>query len=150
PLKTGTLDLSNADQENMAAFLRGEEVPVRKLVPAETEDAISKLAQGIARRAMANLEEKGLQTLFVAMGKGTWPATDGGRPTEAPILLVPASLETKGHGSQVFYLKRSGSVQANLVLFHVFENQFGIKLLADDLLAKLLGDNEGEPFDTSP
>jgi hypothetical protein len=63
----------------MAAFLRGEEVSVRKLLPAETDDALSKLAREIARRAMANLEEKGLQTLFVAMGKATWPATDGGR-----------------------------------------------------------------------
>ncbi len=150
PLKTGTLDLLNADQENMAAFLQGEEVSVRKLVPAETEDAISKLAREIARRAMANLEEKGLQTLFVAMGKATWPATDGGRPTEAPILLVPASLETKGHGSKNFYLKRSGTVQPNLVLLHVLENQFGAKLSADELVAKLLGDDEGEQFDITP
>jgi very-short-patch-repair endonuclease len=149
-LKTGTLDLGRADQENMAAFLRGEEVSVRKLLPAETDDTLCKLAREIARRAMANLEEKGLQTLFVAMGKATWPATDGGRPTEAPILLVPASLETKGHGSQNFYLKRSGTVQANLVLLHVFENQFGTKLSADELLAKLLGDDEGEPFDVNP
>jgi Protein of unknown function (DUF4011) len=68
-LKTGTLDLGRADQENMAAFLRGEEVSVRKLLPTETDDTLSKLAREIARRAMANLEEKGLQTLFVAMGK---------------------------------------------------------------------------------
>jgi hypothetical protein len=150
PLKTGTLDLGNADQENMAALLRGEEVSVRRLLPAETDEALNKLAREIARRAMANLEEKGLQTLFVAMGKATWPATDGGRPTEAPILLVPASLETKGYGSQNFYLKRSGTVQANLVLLHVFENQFGAKLSPDELLVKVLGDDEGEPFDISP
>jgi hypothetical protein len=150
PLKTGTLDLRNADHENMAAFLRGEEVSIKKLLPVQTGDSATKIVREIARRAMANLEEKGLQTLFVAMGQATWPATDGGRPTEAPILLVPASLETKGHGSQIFYLKRSGAVQANLVLLHVFENQFGAKLLAEDLLAKLLGDDEGEPFDISP
>ncbi|MGZ4878798.1 MAG: AAA domain-containing protein, partial [Candidatus Angelobacter sp.] len=150
PLKTGTLDLGNADHENMAAFLRGEEVSVRKLLPGETDEALNKLAREIARRAMANLEEKGLQTLFVAVGKATWPATDGGRPTEAPILLVPAALETKGHGNQNFYLKRSGTVQANLVLLHVFENQYGAKLSADELISKLLGDDEGEPFDISP
>jgi hypothetical protein len=150
PLKTGTLDLRNADHENMAAFLRGEEVSIKKLLPVQTGDSATKIVREIARRAMANLEEKGLQTLFVAMGQATWPATDGGRPTEAPILLVPASLETKGHGSQIFYLKRSGAVQANLVLLHVFENQFGTKLLAEDLLAKLLGDDEGEPLNISP
>jgi very-short-patch-repair endonuclease len=149
-LKTGTLELASADQLCMASFLRGEEVSVRKLLPSQTDESVSKIAREIARRAMVNLEEKGLQTLFVAMGKATWPSTDGGRPTEAPILLVPASLETKGHGSQNFYLKRSGTVQANLVLLHVFENQFGAKLSADEVLAKLLGDDEGEPFDINP
>lgn len=134
----------------MAAFLRGEEVSAKKLLAAETDDSATNAVREIARRAMANLEEKGLQTLFVAFGRASWPVADGGRPTEAPILLVPAALETKGHGSQNYYLKRSGPVQANLVLLHVFENQFGIKLGADDLLAKLLGDDDDEPFDTSP
>jgi very-short-patch-repair endonuclease len=149
-LKTGTLDLAGADQQNMAAFLRGEEVSLRKLVPGDPDESVNKIAREIARRAMANLEEKGLQTLFVAMGKATWPANDGGRPTEAPVLLVPALLETKGHGNQNFYLKRGGAVQANLVLLHVFENQFGAKLQADELLAKLQGDDEGQSFDISP
>jgi len=144
PLKTGTLDLANADQESIAAFLRGEEVSVKKLMPTAT-DATANVVREIARRAMANLEEKGLQTLFLAMGQVTWPATDGGRPAEAPILLIPATLEM--HGSQNFHLKRNGAVQANLVLLHVFENQFGAKLAADDLLAKLPGEDEGEPFD---
>ena len=134
----------------MAAFLRGEEVSAKKLLAAEADDSATNAVREIARRAMANLEEKGLQTLFVAFGRAGWPVVDGGRPTEAPILLVPAALETKGHGSQNYYLKRSGPVQANLVLLHVFENQFGIKLGADDLLAKLLGDDDDEPFDTSP
>lgn len=148
PLKTGTLDLVNADQERMADFLRGEEVSIKKLLPTATDDSATNVVREIARRAMANLEEKGLQTLFVAMGQATWPATDGGRPTEAPILLVPVLLEMRG--TQNFSLKRNGAVQANLVLLHVFESQFGAKLAADDLLAKLLGDDEGELFDIGP
>ncbi|HLY99442.1 MAG TPA: AAA domain-containing protein [Candidatus Angelobacter sp.] len=146
-LKTGTLDLVNADQENMAAFLRGEDVSVKKLLPTAIGEATTNTVREIARRAMANLEEKGLQTLFVTMGQATWPATDGGRPAEAPILLIPALFETRG--SNNFYLKRNGTVQANLVLLHVFETQFGVKLNPDDLLAKLSGDEEGEPFDVS-
>src|SRR5579859_780144 len=146
-LKTGTLDLVNADQENMAAFLRGEDVSVKKLLPTAIGEATTNTVREIARRAMANLEEKGLQTLFVTMGQATWPATDGGRPAEAPILLIPALFETRG--SNNFYLKRNGTVQANFVLLHVFETQFGVKLNPDDLLAKLSGDEEGEPFDVS-
>ncbi len=134
----------------MARFLRGEEVAVKKLLPAEIDDFLGSVTREIARRALANLEEKGLQTLFVAIGKATWPATDGGRPTDAPILLIPAALETKGHGNQNFYLKRTGPVQVNLVLLHVLENQFGAKLTAEDLVKMLLGDDDGEAFDASP
>ncbi|HKV93642.1 MAG TPA: AAA domain-containing protein [Candidatus Angelobacter sp.] len=157
PLKRGTLDLATADRQILAAFLLGEEISVKKLLLDDSEASLfAEHSEGSAvncvreiyRRAMANLEEKGLQTLFVAIGKATWPATDGGRPAEAPILLVPALLETRGH--QNFQLKRNGAVQANLVLLHVFEQQFGAKLVPEELVAKLLGDDEGEPFDPNP
>ena len=46
-----------------------------------------KSLQDISRRALENLEEKGLSTLFLTFGMATWPATDGGRPSEAPVLL---------------------------------------------------------------
>lgn len=148
PLKTGTLDFAGADQDTMAAFFAGEEVSIKKILPLQTSDSQANVVRQIARRAMANLEEKGLQTLFIAMGQATWPATDGGRPVEAPILLLPVSLESRG--SQNFHLKRNGPVQSNLVLLHVFETEFGTKLSADDLITKVLGDDEGEPFDLRP
>jgi hypothetical protein len=50
-------------------ILRGEEVSIKKLLPTETDDSLSKVVSEIARRAMANLEEKELQTLFVAVGQ---------------------------------------------------------------------------------
>lgn len=147
PLKTGTLDLGSADQEQMAALLRGEEISLKDLVPTAGDPAVNAVRE-IARRAMANLEEKGLQTLFIAMGQASWPAADGGRPVEAPILLVPASVEM--HGRQNFHFKRAGAVQVNLVLLHVLENQFGTKIAADELVTKLLGDDPEEPFDMNP
>jgi hypothetical protein len=145
--RTGTLDLSNVASESLATFLRGEEVSLRKLLPSGTDDSLSNTVRTIARRALVNLEEKGLQTLFVALGQATWPATDGGRPAEAPILLVPASLESRGRSSQSFHLKRTGPVQVNLVLLHVLENQYGVKISSDDLTLKLAGDEEDAPFD---
>jgi very-short-patch-repair endonuclease len=148
PLKTGTLDFAGADQDTMAVFFAGEEVSVKKILSFQTNDSQANVVRQIARRAMANLEEKGLQTLFIAMGQATWPATDGGRPVEAPILLLPVSLESRG--SQNFHLKRNGPVQANLVLLHVFDTEFGVRLSADDLITKVLGDDEGEPFDLRP
>jgi hypothetical protein len=67
PLKTGTLDLSFADSSGMATLLRGvEPVSLGKLLPNGKDESVTTLARDIARRAQANAEEKGLQTLFVA------------------------------------------------------------------------------------
>ena len=149
PLKTGTLDLSSADSASMANLLSGSEpVSIAKLVANGKDEAVSNLLREIARRAQANAEEKGLQTLFVALGMATWTADDGGRPAEAPVLLFPVSLETKG--SHSFFISRAGTVQVNLVLLHVLDTQFGVNLSSEDLIPHLLGDDEGESFDPSP
>ncbi|MBI3695176.1 MAG: DUF4011 domain-containing protein [Acidobacteria bacterium] len=149
PLKTGALDLSSADSARMAALLSGvEPVSVSKLLPGSREESLTSLLRDIARRAQANAEEKGLQTLFVALGMATWPADDGGRSADAAVLLFPVALETKGTHS--FFLNRAGAVQVNLVLLHVLDTQFGVKLTAEDLIPRLLGDDEGEPFDPDP
>jgi very-short-patch-repair endonuclease len=149
PLKTGTLDLSFADSSGMATLLRGiEPVPLGKLLPNGKDESVTNLARDIARRAQANAEEKGLQTLFVSLGMATWDASDGGRPADAALLLFPVALETKG--SHSFSISRAGAVQVNLVLLHVLDTQFGVKVNSEDLIAHLRGDDEDEPFDTAP
>jgi very-short-patch-repair endonuclease len=148
-LKTGTLDLSGAPTEQMSGLLSGKTVPVSKLIPVDREVAAATVRE-IARRALGNAEEKGLQTLFVAVGTATWPAEDGGRPPEAPVLLVPVTVTTHGRSTESFSLTRGGSVQVNLVLLHVLESQFGVRIAAEDLIPLLLGDDEGEVFDPQP
>src|SRR5437899_8812502 len=78
PLKTGTLDLSSAEPEKMAELLSGHDGPVSRLVPDARTEAVQNTLRDIARRALANKEEKGLHTLFVALGMATWTASDGG------------------------------------------------------------------------
>lgn len=149
PLKTGTLDLSSADSASMANLLSGSEpLSITKLIPNGKDETVSNLVREIARRAQANAEEKGLQTLFVALGMATWTASDGGRPAEAPVLLFPVALERKG--SHSFFISRAGTVQVNLVLLHVLDTQFGVNVASEDLIPHLLGDDEGEPFDPFP
>jgi very-short-patch-repair endonuclease len=150
PSKTGILDLSAADPERMVALLSGETVPVRRLLPGASDEALRTALRNIGRQALVNAEEKGLQTLFVVLGMASWPALDGGRPAESPVLLLPVSLGIGAQGSQSFPLARAGNIQVNLVLLHVLERQFGIELTAEDLISHLLGDDEGEPFDPGP
>jgi hypothetical protein len=141
PLKTGTLELSSSPSEKLRDLLVGESVPAAKLLPDVEDDALAKLLRDISRRALENSEEKGLNTMFVTFGMATWPALDGGRPTEAPVLLLPVAIN-KREGTKSFYLSATGSFQLNLVLLHVLEDQFKVRLQPEELLAEFAGDEE--------
>ncbi len=114
-LKTGTLDLSNGNNKALDELLAGKTVTLTRLLPQAEELKVAEQVQQIRRRAITNLEEKGLETLFLALGMATWTPSDGGRPPEAAVLLVPISVETRG----IIKLQRSGEVQVNPVLLHV-------------------------------
>jgi very-short-patch-repair endonuclease len=149
-LKWGTLSLPLDDSERWAALLRGDSVSVRSLVRNVPDEELILKALGILRRAQANQEEKGLTTMFVALGMASWKAADGGRDSDAPVLLLPVALEMKGHAGTSLSIHRGGPVQANLVLLHVLETQFGISVPPEKVLSRLQGDDEGEVFAPSP
>jgi very-short-patch-repair endonuclease len=141
PLKTGTLDLSAAPAEEIRKLLAGENVAASKLLPDIEDEALNKSLRDISRRALENLEEKGLSTLFLTFGMATWPATDSGRAAEAPVLLLPVTL-TKREGSNSYHLSSTGNFQLNLALLHVLQDEFKLTLQSDELLAQFSGDAE--------
>lgn len=149
-LKWGTLSLSLDDGERWAALLRGDSVSVRSLVRNLLDEELVLKALGIWRRAQANQEEKGLATMFVALGMASWKAADGGRDSDAPVLLLPVGLEMKGHAGTSLSIHRGGPVQANLVLLHVLETEFGVSISSEKVLSRLQGHEEEEVFDPSP
>ena len=149
-LKWGTLNLSLDDSERWAALLRGDSVSVRSLVGNLPDEELVLKALGIWRRAQANQEEKGLTTMFVALGMASWRAADGGRDSDAPVLLLPVGLEMKGHAGTSLSIHRDGPVQANLVLLHVLETEFGVSISSEEVLSRLQGHEEEEAFDPSP
>jgi hypothetical protein len=155
-LQAGTLDLSTAPEEQVHALLKtaGEGEPgvsLRKLVPDPSEEirAAARLRE-ICARALSNLEERGLDTLFLGLGLAEWTAQDGGRPIEAPILLMPLSASPTGREGRSWTLKRTGDLRLNEVLLHALDVQHGVKLEADQLVAEVMGDDEGEVFDLEP
>ena len=141
PLKTGTLELTSAPSERLRDLLVGESVSAVKLLQNPEDDLLAKILRDISRRALENSEEKGLSTLFVTFGMATWPALDGGRPAEAPVLLLPVVISMK-EGSNSYYLSAAGTFQLNLVLLHVLEDQFKLKLQPEELLAEFAGEEE--------
>ncbi len=154
-LKVGTLDLSSVPADAMQALLRSgsngdEGVALSQLVrPPDLATATASVRE-LARRALANFEERGLDTLFLALGLATWPLADGGRPPSAPVLLVPVRASLKGSRGSNWYLRRTGDARINDVLLHALFTQFGLSFDPDALLAAVLGDDEGEAFDLTP
>ena len=141
PLKTGTLDLSSAPPDKLRDLLTGETVSAGKLAPHVDNETLNKVLRDISRRALENSEEKGLSTLFMTFGMATWPSQDEGRPTESPVLMLPVTISRK-EGSDSYYLASAGSFQLNLVLLHVLEDQFKLKVHGEDLLTEFAGDEE--------
>jgi very-short-patch-repair endonuclease len=129
-LKTGTLDLSNSDQKLIADLMNGEPVTLTRLVGEEDQKQAIACIQQIHRRALTNLEEKGLDTLFLALGMATWEPTDAGRPPEAALILLPIRVETRG----AIRIQRNGEAQVNPVLLQVLEMNYDIKIVPQDLL----------------
>ena len=154
-LKTGTLDLSSAPAEAIHSLLQSGGdgtggVTLSKLVPAAHQAGASGQLKEIAARAQMNLEERGLDTLFLGLGMATWQQVDEGRPTDAPVLLMPLAATPTGRESRAWTLRRNGDVRVNDVLLHALETQHGVRLDAETLVPEILGDEEGEDFDLEP
>lgn len=157
-LKVGTLDLS-AEVDTVNRLLAGSELRVESLVSADTHvedpdpvareqaeaEAIRKTRNALIalqRKALANLEEKGIETLHVAMGMATWPASDGGRPYDAPVLLLPAHIEARGRAGDDLRFSVAGEPQINPVLLNVLEENCAIRINASAVLSECGGEDE--------
>lgn len=149
-LQVGTLDLSGAKPEILRDLLTsqsgdGADIALRRLVDAARLQQAAASLTKIAEKALANYEERGLDTLFVAIGLATWEASDGGRPASSPILLLPVKVSRSGANGE-WALQRSGDVQINDVLAHALLAEHGIALDANEFLRELQREDDEEPF----
>ena len=150
-LKLGTLDLSE-ETDVVSRLLAGEKLTAESLgslgrvshssgLSGQEQDKFAvqqnyrKTLVALQRKALGNLEEKGIETLHLAMGMATWPATDGGRPYDAPVLLLPAAIEPRARASDDLRLEVAGEPQINPVLLYSLEENFGVRLKASEILS---------------
>ncbi len=157
-LKIGTLDLT-AQMEAVRRLLAGEKLTVESLVSAgryadspdpvvrsrAEADARQKRRNALValqRKALNNREEKGVETLYLAMGIATWSAPDGGRPYAAPVLLLPARIETRGGAGEDLRLSVAVEPQVNPVLLYVLEENYAIRIDASALLSECGSEDE--------
>ena len=132
-LKTGTLDLtpgedadSGINLQALESLLSGRSVRMTRLFEREeTRDDSRRRLSAIYRRTQEHLDEKGLNTLFVAVGLATWQVSSGAR-RNAPVILIPATVSPDGAGRWDFNIEVSGDAHVNPVLSHVLRTEYGI------------------------
>ena len=83
--------------------------------------------KGIYRAVRTNLEESGVNTLFLTFGTLHWNERSGGRKYAAPILLVPVEIvPIKKQGYAI--RKRDEEVMLNITLMEMLKQQFEIEV----------------------
>ena len=135
-LKTGTLDLTpdndnGLDADALDQLLAGDTVPLSHLFPPfmdETDafDDARKRVSAISKNARSDFEEKGIDTLFAAIGLATWKVEQGATPPNAPVLLAPLEIEARGRKGSDYTIAISGDVILNPVLTHILEQDHGV------------------------
>jgi len=165
-LKVGTLDLTAATKA-VGRLLAGEELKVESLVSlgryadspdpiappqaeAEAHRKVRSALVALQRKALSNLEEKGIETLHLAMGMATWPASDGGRPYNAPVLLLPARIKARGRTGNDLRLAVAGEPHINPVLLYVLEEDYAIRIDASAMLSECGGEDESGQWHINP
>ena len=85
----------------------------------------------IHKTALTNSEEKGIETLFAAVGLATWKV-ESGTPPNAPVVLLPLHAEATGAAARDFKLEVSGDAHLNPVLTHILGADHDIRTDDDE------------------
>lgn len=103
-------------------------------------------ARGVHRRAQAHFEERGIETLFLALGLATWDTSTSSATPAAPVMR-PLRLRPRGAVRNDFDVSLHGDWQVNGTLLHLLRTEFAVHIDADDLLALL---DTTADLDTAP
>lgn len=129
-MKKGSLRLPEAavSTERLDAFLAGRPLGNEVLFEGQDPALVASKLRVICDQARANLEEKGIKTLYLAIGLATWKTLDNGRPPAAPVWLVPIEIEVKGSEGTRFEVRRAGERMFNPFMVYALKQQFGVDL----------------------
>jgi hypothetical protein len=133
-LKAGTLDLAGADETARAAVYAGRTVALARLFPDPVAHADAvKRARTIRNKARELLEERGIETCYLASGLATWVNPKGGATPAAPVLLRSATLRARGAAEDDFELAVTAEAEVNPVLVHILATDFDVRFDAEQV-----------------
>ena len=149
-LKQGTLDLGpHSDAYSVAVddLLSSRPTRLSNLFGAISIGPATRRARTIKAKATENLEERGLETLFLAWGMASWTNPRGTATPAAPILLTQAVLSARGGAGEDFDISLPYEWTINPTLLHLLKTEFEVELNADELLEVL--DDGADPPDST-
>jgi hypothetical protein len=145
-LKPGTLCLDDADPVGVDALMDGRTAALSRLFGSAGLDDRLKRARAIRNKSREGLEERGIATCFVAIGMAIWSNTRETAKPAAPVLLREASIAAASAAEEDFEIALTGETDVNPTLLHLLEDQFGVRVDDEDLLALI----EPARFDPRP
>ena len=101
--------------------------------------------RAISSKAVENLKERGLRTLYLAWGMATWTPIGTAATPAAPVLLFPLRAARKGTAGEDFELTVAGEAQLNPTLIQLLHSRHGITIAADDIVDHATPDGSIEP-----
>ena len=88
------------------------------------DDARYRLSS-IHKTALTNHEEKGIDTCFAAIGLAGWKVDQGAKPN-APVILLPLTVESTGAAGRDFRIEVAGDAHLNPVLTYILRDEHDI------------------------
>ena len=148
-LKAGTLDIGEADEVARTSLLDGRRVPLSQLFP-DPERRVQALrrARTIRNKARELVEERGIESCFLAIGTATWANPKGTTTPAAPVLLRSAVVSARGAAEDDFDLALAGEVELNPTLVHLLASDFGVELDVEQVEDLVSQSSAG--FDATP
>lgn len=95
--------------------------------PERLEGAL-KRARAIYGKSVEHFEERGIDTLFVAVGMASWTTASSSATPAAPVLLSPVSLTPRGAARADFDLSLKGDWGINGTLLHLLATEFSVDI----------------------
>jgi hypothetical protein len=86
-----------ADEPVSEKYAPGRPNARRATRPPRAADPLMRRLRAIHQKAKEFEEERGVHTLFLALGMLSWPSDDGGRAARAPIVLLPVRIVEDPH-----------------------------------------------------
>ena len=113
-------------------LLAGKALQLKRIKTEEETDILEQKLGKIVRKAQENLEEKGLQTLYLTLGAVSWPSEDKGRDYYAPALLLPLQWTQDRTRRLVFSVEWAQDADINRSLQVVWNQAFQIQMPSID------------------